>query len=473
MPTSVTETGPFERLVTFHLTDDQISAGKAATARKLSQEMKLKGFRPGKAPVPVIEAAVGPARLRSEVIDDLVPPALTDILKDEEIQPAVTPQLESLNDVEGGVEVGVRVTLWPTIELPNYRNRNVEVNTPEVTEEDLDIQIGRMLEQFATVEEADRPAASGDFVSIDLKATKDGEPVEEASASDLLYEIGSGVFIDGIDDRLDGATPDTKFTFDGPLPDGFGDRAGEMVTFEVTVNEVKERILPELTDEWVDENTEFETLAELKDELRTRLGEAKLHAVARQFRERALSTLVEQVEVDLPDALVRSEMDDHLHRFVHRLEENELTLEDYFRASEVGQEELLEDLRQQAQLSLRNQLVLEAVAKDAQIEVTPEDISEVLQSLAAQSGDPVAYLQAFSRSGQELALASDILRNRALDAILSAASPVDEDGNLVDLSPRATEVEAEIVEAEIVEAESLGEIPSGEVIATIAEEEEE
>lgn len=473
MPTSVTETGPFERLVTFHLTDDQIAAGKAATARKLSQDMKLKGFRPGKAPVPVIEAAVGPARLRSEVIDDLVPPALTDILKDEEIRPAVTPQLESLNDVDGGVEVGVRVTLWPTIELPNYRNRNVEVNTPEVTEEDLDIQIGRMLEQFATVEEADRPAAGGDFVSIDLKATKDGEPVEEASASDLLYEIGSGVFIDGIDDRLDGATPEAKFTFDGPLPEGFGDRAGEIVTFEVTVNEVKERILPELTDEWVDENTEFETLAELKDELRTRLGEAKLQAVARQFRERALSTLVEQVEVDLPDALVRSEMDDHLHRFVHRLEENELTLEDYFRASGVDQEEFLEDLRQQAQLSLRNQLVLEAVAKDAQIEVSPEDISEVLQSLAAQSGDPVAYLQAFSRSGQELALASDILRNRALDAILSAASPVDEDGNLVDLSPRATEVEAEIVEAEIVEAESLGEIPSGEVVATIAEEEEE
>jgi trigger factor len=473
MPTSVTETGPFERLVTFHLTDEQIAAGKAAAARKLSQELKLKGFRPGKAPVPVIEAAVGPARLRSEVIDDLVPPALTDILKDEEIQPAVTPQLESLNDVEGGVEVGVRVTLWPTIELPNYRNRNVEVTTPEVTEEDLDIQIGRMLEQFATVEEADRPAVSGDFVSIDLKATKDGEPVEEASASDLLYEIGSGVFIDGIDDRLAGATPDTRFTFDGPLPEGFGDRAGEMVTFEVTVNEVKERIFPELTDEWVDENTEFETLPELKDELRTRLSEAKLQAVARQFRERALSTLVEQVEVDLPDALVRSEMDDHLHRFVHRLEDNELTLEDYFRASGVDQEELLEDLRQQALLSLRNQLVLEAVAKDAQIEVTPEDISEVLQSLAAQSGDPVAYLQAFSRSGQELALASDILRNRALDAILSAASPVDEDGNLVDLSPRATEVEAEIVEAEIVEAESLGEIPSGEVIATIAEEEEE
>jgi trigger factor len=161
-------------------------------------------------------------------------------------------------------------------------------------------------------------------------------------------------------------------------------------------------------------------------------------------------------------------MDDHLHRFIHRLEDNELTLEDYFAASGIPQDDFLEDLRQQAQLSLRNQLVLEAVAKDAEIEVTPEDISSILQGLAARSGDPVAYLKAFSQSGQELALASDILRNRALEAILSAANPVDEEGNPVDLTLKVTEVEAEIVEAEVV-----GEVPSGEVFAAIVEEEEE
>ncbi len=118
MPTTVTETGPFERLVTFHLTDDQISAGKSATARKLARDLKLKGFRPGKAPLPVVEAAVGPDRFRSEVIDDLVPPVLTEILTEEEITPAVTPQLEGLNDIDGGVEVEIRVTLWPSIEVP-------------------------------------------------------------------------------------------------------------------------------------------------------------------------------------------------------------------------------------------------------------------------------------------------------------------------------------------------------------------
>lgn len=472
MPITVTETGPFERLVTFQLTEDQIAAGKAATARKLSQDMKLKGFRPGKAPLPVVEAAVGPARLRSEVIDDLVPPVLTDILNDEELRPAVTPQLESMNDVDGGVEVEVRVTLWPTIELPNYRDRDVEVTSPAVTPEELELQIERMLEQFATVEEANRPASKGDFVSIDVKATSNGEAVEGASAADLLYEVGSGMLIEGLDERLEGVEPETVLTFDAPLPEGFGERAGEVVGFEIVANEVKERILPELDDEWVEENTEFDTVGELRAELEERLSEAKLQAVSRQFVERALSTLVDQVEIELPEALVRSEMDDHLHRFIHRLDDNELTLDDYFAASGIDQEQFLDDLRQQAELSLRNQLVLEAVAQEAGIEVTPEDVSSVLRDAAARSGDPVAYLKAIRQSGRELALAGDILRNRALDAIVSAANPVDEDGNPVDLKLNVTEVEAEIVEAEPVGEIAVGEVPIGETIAVEAEEEE-
>ncbi len=467
MPTTVTETGPFERLVTFHLTDDQISAGKSATARKLARDLKLKGFRPGKAPLPVVEAAVGPDRFRSEVIDDLVPPVLTEILTEEEITPAVTPQLEGLNDIDGGVEVEIRVTLWPSIEVPPYRDRNVEVDSPIVTEEDFETQLDRILGQFATVEEVERPAAVGDFASIDLKASIEGEPLDDATAAELLYEVGSGLLVEGLDDHITGAEAGSSFTFDGPLPDGFGERAGQSVTFEVTVNEVKERVLPELTDEWVDENTEFETVDDLTNELRERLREAKMTAVSRQFSERSLSTLVDQVDVELPEALVRSEMDEHLHRFVHRLEDSEISLDDYFEMSGISQDQFLDDLRQTADRSIRSQLLLEAVAKDAGVEVTPEDVSQVLQGLAAQSGDPVAYLQAVRQGGQELVLAGDILRNRALDVILSAANPVDEDGNPVDLKLEVTEVEAEIVEAE-----PDAEIVAGEVVALAAEEEE-
>ena len=464
MSTTITESGPFERLVKFRLSDEEISAGKAATARKLSQDMKLPGFRPGRAPLPVVEAAVGADRLRSEVIDDLVPPTLTQVLAAEEINPAVTPQLESLNEVEGGVDVEVLVTLWPVIELPNYKGRDIQVTSPEVTDEEMEAQVTRMLEQFATVEEVDRSAELGDFVSVDISASAGDESLPDATAADVLYEVGSGLLIEGMDALLVGASAGDSVVFDAPLPNGFGERAGEHVKFNVTVQEVKERILPELDDAWVDENTEFETVGELHSELRERLTEAKHQAVSRQFAERALSTLVDQIDIELPEALIRAEMDDHLHRFLHRLQESELTLDDYFRVSGVDQEVFVDDLKAQAELSLKNQLVLEALAEAEGIEVTEEDLSSALRALAAQSGDPVAYLRAFRESGRELALASDILRNRALDVVFSNANPVDEDGNPIDLSLEVTEVEAEVVEAELFE---------GEVVAAEVVEEEE
>ncbi|MDH3190476.1 MAG: trigger factor [Acidimicrobiia bacterium] len=463
MPTTVTEAGPFERLVNLHITEEEIVAGKAAAARRLSGDLKLKGFRPGKAPTPVVEAAVGADRLRQETIDDLINPTLNRVLTDEDIRPAVSPQMESLDEVEGGVDVAVRVTLWPEIDLPPYRDRDVEVDSPVVTDDDMELQINRMLEQFATVEEVERPASEGDFVSVDVSAVSGDVEVEEAKASDLLYEIGSGLFIEGLDENVVGKMAGEVLSFDAPLPSGFGEKAGEVVTFTIAVQEVKERILPELDDEWVSENTEYETVAELRADLAERLAAAKLQAVTRQFAELALSTLREQVEIELPEALIRTEMDNHLHRFVHRLEESELTLDDYFQVSGVDQAAFIADLREQAILSLKNQLVLEAVAKDTGIEITEQDLSSALQSLAAQSGDPVAYLKAFRQSGQELALASDILRNRAMDAILMSANPVDEEGNPVELDLEVNTVEAEIVEAEPVE---------GEVVAAEAEEEE-
>ncbi len=446
MPTTITESGTFERLVRFQLTDDQINEAKKGAARKLAHEVKIKGFRPGKAPLPIVEATVGASRVRQEAIEDLLNPVLQEVLTDEDIQPAINPELESMDDVDGGVEVEVKITLWPSIDLPNYKDRNIEVTNPEVTDDDIEEQTKRMLEQFATVEEVDRAAGKGDFVSLDLEATKDGEEIEEARAEDILYEVGSGMLIEGVDEQLEGAAAGDKVTFTAPLPEGFGERAGEEVDFNLTVHEVKERILPEMTDEWVDENTEFETAEELMNALRERLADAKLRSASQEYSERALSTLRDQVDIEIPEGLVRAEMDRHLHDFLHRLEEAELSLEDYFEASGTTQDAFLADLRSQADLSIRNRLVLDAVIEAEDIQVNEEDMSNALQSLAARSEDPASYVRAFQERGQGLALASDILRNRALEAILSSANPVDEDGNPVELSLQVNEVEAEIVD---------------------------
>lgn len=445
MTTTVTESGAFERVVTFQLSDEQINEAKKGAARKLAQDVKIKGFRPGKAPLPIVEATVGAEKVRQEAIEDLLNPILQEVLTEEEIEPAINPELESVDDVDGGVEVEVKVTLWPKIDLPNYKNRNIEVTNPEVSEQDVEEQTKRMLEQFATVEEVDRAADEGDFLSLDLQATKDGEAIEDAKAEDILYEVGSGMLIEGVDEQLVGVSAGDEVTFTAPLPEGFGDRAGEEVDFTITVHEVKERILPEMTDEWVDENTEFETAEELLDTLKERLADAKLRSASQEYSEKALATLRDQVDIDIPEGLVRAEMDRHLHDFLHRLEEAELSLEDYFQASGQDQETFLGDLRNQAELSIRNRLVLDAVIEAEDLQVSEEDMSNAIQSLAARAENPAEYMKTFQERGQGLALASDILRNRALEAILSNANPVDEDGNPLDLSLQVNEVEAEII----------------------------
>lgn len=482
MTANVRDAGPFERVVGFELTDAEIDAAKAGAARRLSQDLKLKGFRPGKAPTPVVEAAVGKEKLRTEAIEDVIPQRLTEVLRDEELSPATQPELENLTDVEGGVAVEVKITLWPALEeAPAYRDRTVEVESIEVTDEDIDDQLVRMREQFGQVEEVERPAGDGDFVSIDVEAEMDGEEVEEASATELLYRVGTGGLVPGADDHLLGASAGDVVTFDAPMPTGPDpeDAHGPEATFTVTVNEVKELVLPELTDEWVDENTEFDTVGQLRDTLAERMADLKRSQVANQFRERALETLVEEVELELPDAILRSEMDELLHRFAHRLEQQDISLEDYFQVTGVSREQFAADLQAQARQSLMTRLVLEAVAADAGVEVSDQEVEAVLRSVATQTEDPQGFVAAVRGTPQELSLRSDILRDKALEAILEHATAVDADGNEVDIDldesqvpmgrpveGTAGEAAGEIVEGEVVEGEVIeGDLPAGAVVA--------
>ncbi|HEX7100820.1 MAG TPA: trigger factor [Acidimicrobiia bacterium] len=473
MSVSVREAGPFERLIEFELTEAEIDAAKTAAARRLAKDLKLKGFRPGKAPRPVVEAAVGKERLRSEAIEDAIPPKLSEVLRGESLRPAVNPELERIEDIEGGVSVEIKVTLWPTLESPPpYQDRKIEVDSPEVSDEELETQLERMREQFGQVEEAERPAEEGDFVSLDITPEVDGQPLEEGSAKELLYRIGSGGLIEGADEALVGAAAGQEITIDAPLPEGFGERAGEQATFRITVNEVKELVLPELTDEWVDENTEYETVEELRTSLRERMVEVKRAGAARRFADRALETLVDQVELEIPQAVLRAEMDEILHRFLHRLEDQQLTLSDYFQATGMSQEQFLADLESQADRSLRTRILLDAIIADASLEVDDSEVEAVLQRVAVQTDDPEAFMRSIRGTPQELAVRADILRDKALKLIIDNATPVDPDGNPIelDLDDEAEQMSVGEVVGEVVEGEAIedgvveGEIVEGELI---------
>jgi trigger factor len=482
MTAAVTETGPFERLVTLHITDADIDAAKGQAARRLSRDLKIPGFRPGKAPRPVVEAAVGTGRLRTEAIEDLIPKRLSELLEEADLQPAITPSLESVDDVDGGVAAEVKVTLWPALhEAPRYRDRPVEVESYELTPEEVENSLTRMRDQFAVLETVERAAGEGDFVSIDIKAVAGGEDIPEAAAAELLYEVGSGMLIEGVDGHLEGRAAGEEVTFLAPLPAGFGDRAGLEATFTVKVNEVKAKVLPILDDEWVDEVTEFETVSELREELERQLRAAKRRAVAQDYRQKLLDLLIEEAEVELPEALLRAEMDDLVHRFAHRLEEQDVSLDDYFAATGITPDEFLEDVRQQADRALRTRLVLEAVAKAEEIKVTSEEVAGTIELIARASSDPEKARRALMEQPRALSIAGDILRNKALAAAAAGARPVDAEGNPVELvMTESTEVLEQIpgvldtpeVEAELVEGWTEQPVVEAEVVeAEIVDEE--
>jgi trigger factor len=458
---TVREVGPFERLVVVNLSDADIDAAKTAAARRLSKDLKLAGFRPGKAPRPVVEAAVGAARLRTEAIEDLIPQRLQSILEEEDLSPVVSPQLESMNDVEGGVEAEVRVTLWPQLDIvPDFRDREIVVPSPELTEDDVRESIERMRNQFAALETVDRPAGSGDFVSINISATDGEAPLPETTAEELLYEVGSGLLVEGTDEELTGKAAGDVVTFTSKLPPGFGERAGIEATFTIKVNEVKSKVLPDVDDDWVEEVTEFETVSELEAELRSRLARTKRLAAARELRATTLDLLADEAQVELPEPLIRAEMQDILHRFSHRLQSNDITLQDYLEATGIDGPALEADLRLQAEKSLKTRLALEAVARAQSLEVTPEELTAEINALASMSDNPEEVYKSMSEGARALSFAGDILRNKALEAVIAGAKTVDAEGNPVELGTEIAEtaeavealpMEEEVFEAEIVE----------------------
>ena len=448
MNTTITDAGPFEKLVTVQIAEADIDKAKSTVARKLSRDLKIPGFRPGKAPRPVVEATVGADRLRSEAIEEVLPSAVTDALEELELEPAATPAVENIRDIDEGVEVDVKVTLWPVLEFaPDYRGRTVEVTSPDVTDEEVNQNVDRMRDQFAELETVGRAASTGDYVSINLSATQDGEIVEEAAAEDLLYEIGSGSFIEGIDTELTGSSAGEIVSFEGLLPDGFGDKAGQTVTYRLLVKEVKQKKLPDMTDEWVDDVTEFSTVEEMTGSLRARIRQMKLNSVNNEFRVKLLDLLADEMEIEIPAAIIDGEMESIFHSFSHRLEEQKISIADYLQITGQDQQAFIDDLNSQANRNVRTNLLLDAVVKHSKIEVEDAEYAELIGALAAQTGSETDELIArFAETNQEKELRSDILRRKALDALLEAAVAVDSEGNPIDLSPGEESVEDSGVE---------------------------
>lgn len=435
------EVGAFERIISVTIDADALEKAKGRAARKLSGEMKIKGFRPGKAPRRVVESMVGSETLKKEAIEEALPGAVGEALAATDLEPVTSPRVEEMRDVDDGVEVDVLITLWPVLEhIPDYEGRRIHVHAEEVSDEDVEAQLERMRTQFAELDDVSREAFDGDFALIDVRTSHGGEELGAGSASDMLYEIGSEAFLQGMDEALRGKGAGHIAQFDTTLPAGIGEEAGSEVTVRILVKQVKTRRLPELTDEWVDDVSEFDTVDELRVSLREQLGLIRLSAVRNELEQHALEQLREEMDLELPPALVESEMDAALHRFAHRLGAEGMGVDDFL--AQADREAFVADLRKQAESNLGGRVLLEAIIREEGLEVADEEVEATKAALltgATQMSqrdpnfDLEGYRASLEEEGQEEALAGDILRRKAVDRLLEGMVATDAEGNEIPL----------------------------------------
>ncbi len=449
METTVTDAGPFEKRIVLYVPEERLDDAKSAAARRLSRSMRIPGFRPGRAPRKVIESAVGSGRLRAEAIDDALGELVGEALGELDIVLAATPTVERVGDTDTGIEISVIVASWPTLdETPNYVGREIEISGPLVSEEDLAEQVDRMREQFAELTEVDRPARDDDYAVVDLAAVDtDGAAIDELAAHDLTIRVGPS-FIEGLAEAVVGLSQGESADFEATLPEGFGDKAGTAAVITVMVKAVQEQTLPDLTDEWVDETTEFETAEALRTELRRRISRGKFNQSWEQYRSQLISAIVDEIEIELPDSIVTAEMENVLHRFNHSLSEQGVEFDDYLQVTGQSQETFVADLRDAATKNVKTDLLFDAVAVDAGLVAGDDEVAAMHAAVGASTGETADQVAARLTDTQTKALIDDIVRKKAHDELLKAAVPVDEDGNPIDFEVLAAELNAQREEEE-------------------------
>ncbi len=463
--TEVKESSRYERTLTVWIGSDELAEAKKKVAGKISSRMKIKGFRPGKAPLAVVERAAGADYVRSEAIDEAIQRVVPGAIEEAGLDAVTVPSVSAVRDEneDGTVEVDVLVTLWPTLDaLPDLGDIEIEVEDPAVTQEAIDEQIDALRNQFAELEDYDGELSDGDFAMIDIAVSKDGEPVDAASARDMMYEIGSASFIEGLDAILEGATTGETVEGEATLPEGYTDLGGESVSLSVTVKEAKKKILPELTDEMVSDATEFETAQDLLAALEKNMLAYNIHNQRSILQDKVIQYVLNEIDLDIPSALLDAEVEARVRNLASRLEKDEVTLPDYLRITGQDEQTFVATMRDQADQALSTRVLLESLASMGNYEVTDDDIRDhIHQMLQGQPADIDEIVEAWKSSGQIETLTSDILREKALTSLIDMAKPVDADGNAVDLTP----VEIEDEEQDKPDAESTDEV-EGESEAT-------
>lgn len=437
---------------------DRVTKAIDAAVNRLASSMRIPGFRPGKAPLKVIESRLGKGAVQNEAARETLPGLYTEALKQTEITPVGPPQFDVEEFARGSEGIfTATVDVRPEFDVPEFKGLTVEHPEWELTEEELNDNLDAMRERFAEVDTVARPARKGDFVTLTMTAKKsDGTIVEEASAEDLLYPIPEEDSDSVLDAQLQGAEAGAILRFDDVLgadyPDGLG---GQELSFTAIVKEVKSKNLPDLDDDFALTASEFDTLEELKDDLRDQIGLEKRQMARANLRGKVVETIAEMVDIPLPESLVAEEQRFRLNQLAHQAEHNDLDFEQFLGLASGGDpQQLVDQIKTEAEATVKAQLIVDEVGQEADITVEQNDLGqEIARQSLRMNRDPKEVAELMLHPDRIGALYADAYRRKAIDHIMAAVevtnAPPDEpepeleqDDEPVDSGPDVTDVPA-------------------------------
>src|SRR5262245_46853070 len=354
-----------------------------AAFRKLSREVRIPGFRPGKAPRRLLEARLGSDIAREQALQDALPEYYVEAVNEHDVDVIAPPEIDIIaGKDEGDIEFDAVVEVRPQVKLLGYDELRVELPYKGVSDTDVDRQVDALRDRFADLADSDYPLVDDSYATIDVSGSIAGEAVEGLTASDFLYRVGSGMVVSELDDQLRGTKPGAILEFSAELPERFGELAGNTARFQVVVKEAKQKVLPDLTDEWVKEASEFETIDELRDDIRTRVETMQRLQAQMALRDKVLEAAADLVPIEPPATLVDSEVRRRVEDLAHRLSHQGASLEQYFEMTGQPPEAFLDEVRGGAAKAVLADLALRAVVAQEEITASDDEVDAEVQQLA-------------------------------------------------------------------------------------------
>lgn len=402
--------------------------------KELAKQVRLPGFRPGKAPAKLLEARIGREAMLDQIVNDALPSRYGQAVAESDVQPLGRPNIEVTKKEYGqDLQFTAEVDIRPKISLPDLSALTVSVDPIEIGEDDVDAELQSLRTRFGTLTAVDRPVAVGDVVSIDLAATVDGEDIPNAAAEGLSHEVGSGRLIAGLDDAVVGLSADESRVFTAKL--AAGEHAGQEAQVTVTVRSVKERELPEPDDEFAQLASEFDSIDELRASLSDQVRQAKRAQQAEQIRNATIDALLEQVDVPLPESYVQAQFDSVLHSALSGLNHDEARFNELLVEQGSSRAAFDAEARTASEKDVKRQLLLDALADELQVQVGQDDLTERLVTTSRQYGIEPQQLFGYLQERNQLpTMFADVRRELAIRAAVEAATVTDSDGNTIDTS---------------------------------------